>query len=89
MLSSSAWALLTPCAHLSQALSKGSVTRAELVRAELALGALRAVEDDLGRLIEMLVAAEVRLPALLVGREPDGLAFLAFWDQAHTSRPSK
>ena len=33
----------------------------------------RAIEDDLRRLIEMLVAAEVRAPALLVGRQPDRL----------------
>jgi len=41
--------------------------------AELPFSALRAVENDLGRLVAMLVAAEVRLPALLVSREPDGL----------------
>jgi hypothetical protein len=38
------------------------------VAAELSLRALRAVEDKLGRLVEVLVAAEVRLPALFVGR---------------------
>ena len=50
--------------------------------AELPFSALRAVENDLGRLVAMLVAAEVRLPALLVSREPDGLALNALAEQS-------
>src|SRR5690348_12364787 len=46
--------------------------------AELPFSALRAVENDLGR----LVAAEVRLPALLLSREPDGLALNALAEQS-------
>jgi hypothetical protein len=34
------------------------------VAAELARRALRAVEDDLGRLVEVFVAPEVRVPVL-------------------------
>src|SRR6185312_6685955 len=51
--------------------------------AELPFSALRAVESDLGRLVELLVAAEERAPALLVGREPDGLALNALGDQSN------
>ena len=50
--------------------------------AELPFSALRAVENDLGRLVAMLVAAEVRLPALLVSRKPDGLALNALAEQS-------
>jgi hypothetical protein len=45
--------------------------------AELALGAVRAVEDDLRR----LVVGVVGTPALLVGRQPAGLALRAARDQ--------
>jgi hypothetical protein len=45
-----------------------------------AWGALRAVEDELGGLVEVLAAAEVRAPGLLVGRQPDGLALGALRD---------
>jgi hypothetical protein len=47
------------------------------VAAELPLRAARAVEDDLRR----LVVGEVRLPALLVGRQPRGLALGAVRDR--------
>src|SRR4051812_18213023 len=49
--------------------------------AELALSAARAVEEDLGRLVEMLVATQVGAPALLVGRQPCGLALGAARDE--------
>ncbi len=59
----------------------GSLERS-LGAAELPFSALRAVENDLGRLVAMLVAAEVRLPALLLSREPDGLALNALAEQS-------
>ena len=42
--------------------------------AELARGALQAKENKLGRLVEILVAAEVGAPAGVVGRHPRGAA---------------
>jgi hypothetical protein len=49
---------------------------------ELALGAVRAVDDDLRRLIEV-VTAEIDTPALLVG-QPAGLAV---WPQPEALEP--
>jgi len=50
------------------------------VRAELSLGAVGAVEEELGRLVEV-VAAVVGAPALLVVREPPTVAFRAAEDE--------
>jgi hypothetical protein len=47
---------------------------------ELALCALGAVEDELGRFVDVLVAAEMSLPALLVCRQPAGFALGAAGD---------
>jgi hypothetical protein len=50
---------------------------ASSVAGELPLNAVRAIEDDLRR----LVVGEVRAPAVLVRRQPTGIALLAVWDQ--------
>ena len=51
------------------------------IAAEFAVGAGRTKDHDLGRLVEMLIDAEVRTPPLLVGRTPDGAALDAALDQ--------
>ena len=49
-------------------------SRKGLVAVELASSAARAQDHDLGRLVEILINAEVRPPALPVSRTPDGAA---------------
>jgi hypothetical protein len=45
----------------------------------------RAVDEELGRLVEIFVAAKVGPPALLAGREPGSLALGVLRDQATPS----
>ena len=51
------------------------------MRGELRLRTLRAVEDKLGRLLDVLIDAEVGVPALRIRRQPHGPAFRALRDQ--------
>ena len=53
---------------------------------ELAIGAGRAQDHDLGRLVQIRVAAEVRPPTRAVGRMPDGAALDAAWDRGRARR---
>ena len=58
-------------------------------RVELALGAGRAEDHDLGRLVEILVDAEVHPPPLLVGRMPGGAALGAALDEGDVVSPHR
>jgi hypothetical protein len=60
---------------------RGSCALRGSVTAELPLSALRAVEDELRR----FVVRQVRNPALLVGRQPAGVALNAGRDQRNAS----
>jgi len=48
--------------------------------AELALCAVRAQDDDLGWLIDVLVATKVGTPAFFVGGQPASAALDTSWD---------
>jgi hypothetical protein len=66
----------TPVTYPPRSASDASRVLAS-VRAELPLGAFRTVENDLSG----IVVSQPRLPALLVGRPPAGLALAAASDQ--------
>ena len=74
------WPISRSLADAAIAASDSSRARAS-VRGELRLRTLRAVEDKLGRLLDVLIDAEVGVPALRVRRQPHGPAFRALRDQ--------
>jgi hypothetical protein len=69
-----------PHAGVQSSVDCGAGTARASVVAEVALGARRAVEDEFSRRVEV-VAAQVGVPALVVGRQPVGVTLGALRDQ--------